>query len=53
MVMRNRMNIKNAEAHAIAKELAQEAGVTMTQVVLEALRWRKQQLTGKLSERAE
>ena len=43
-----RMNIKNAEAHAIAKKLAQDAGITMTQAVLEALRWRKEQLTGRV-----
>ncbi len=43
--MKNRMNIKNAEAYTIANELAQDAGVTMTQAVLDALRWRKQQLT--------
>lgn len=31
-------NIKNAEAHALAKELAQRKGLSMTEVVTEALR---------------
>ena len=44
--MIRRMNIKNAEVHVIAKELAREAGTTMTQAVLEALRWWKEQLNG-------
>jgi hypothetical protein len=37
------MNIKNAEAHALATELAQQEGTSVTQVVLEALRARKRQ----------
>ena len=31
-------NIKNAEAHALAKELAHRKGLSMTEVVTEALR---------------
>ena len=38
------MNIKNAEAYALATELAEEAGVSLTQAVLEALRARKREL---------
>jgi antitoxin VapB len=37
------MNIKNAEAAAIAAELAQAEGVSRTAIVLEALRAMKQQ----------
>jgi len=39
------MNIKNAEAYAIATELAGLEGVSLTQVVLEALRARKRELS--------
>ncbi len=39
------MNIKNAEAFAIATELAQKEGVSLTQAVLDALRARKRELT--------
>lgn len=38
------MNIKNAEAYAIAAELAELAGVSMTQVVLDALRKQQREL---------
>jgi hypothetical protein len=38
------MNIKNAEAYAIAAELAELGGVSMTQVVLEALRKQHREL---------
>ena len=38
------MNIKNAEAYALATELAEEAGVSLTQAVLDALRARKREL---------
>ena len=37
------MNIKNAEAAAIAAELAEAEGVSRTAIVLEALRAMKQQ----------
>lgn len=39
------MNIKNAEAYAIASELAGLTGESLTHVVLEALRARKKELT--------
>lgn len=39
------MNIKNAEAAAIAAELAAISGTSVTQAVLEALRARKRELT--------
>lgn len=38
------MNIKNAEASAIAAELAALSGTSVTQVVLEALRARQREL---------
>ena len=41
------MNIKNEEALAIATELAKQEGVSLTQVVLEALRARKHELAKK------
>ena len=41
------MNIKNAEAYALATELAEQAGVSLTQAVLEALRARKRELSKK------
>ena len=44
--MVNRLNIKNAEACAIATELAKELGITKTQVVIEALRARLLERTG-------
>lgn len=37
------MNIKNAEAQALAAELAAQEGISVTQVVLEALRARKRE----------
>ena len=39
------LNIKNAEATAIAAELAALTGASVTQVVLEALRARKRELS--------
>ena len=39
------MNIKNAEAYALATELAEQAGVSLTQAVLEALRARKREVS--------
>jgi hypothetical protein len=42
--MQKRLNIKNAEAVAIAEKLAKDMGLTKTQVVLQALRNRKQSL---------
>ena len=41
------MNIKNAEASAIAAELAASSGTSVTQVVLEALRARQRELGAK------
>ena len=41
------MNIKNAEAYALATEIAQFEGVSLTQAVLEALRARKRELSRK------
>ena len=38
------LNIKNAEAYALASELARLTGRSMTAVVLEALRQRREQL---------
>ena len=37
------MNIKNAEAQALAAELAAQEGTSVTRVVLEALRARKRE----------
>ena len=37
------MNIKNAEAQALAAELSAQEGISVTQVVLEALRARKRE----------
>ena len=39
------MNIKNDEAYALASELADLAGVSLTQAVLDALRARKRELS--------
>jgi antitoxin VapB len=39
------MNIKSAEAYALASELAGKEGMTITQVVLEALRAHHRRLT--------
>lgn len=44
-MMGAQMNIKNAEAAAIAAELAKMEGTSVTQVVLEALRARKRGLS--------
>lgn len=44
--MVKRLNIKNAEAHAMAPELAKQAGTTITQVVIDALQARKEELLG-------
>ncbi len=38
------MNIKNAEAYAIASELAEREGVSLTQAVLDALRARQREV---------
>jgi hypothetical protein len=38
------MNIKNEEAYAIASELAELEGISLTQAVLEALRARQREL---------
>ncbi len=38
------LNIKDKEAHALAKQLAQETGETMTHAVTEALRLRLDQV---------
>lgn len=38
------MNIKNAEAYEIASALAEKAGTSLTQVVLDALRAQKREL---------
>jgi hypothetical protein len=38
------MNIKNAEAYAIAAELAELGGISMTQAVLEALRKQQREI---------
>ena len=38
------LNIKNAEAYALASELARLTGNSMTKVVLEALRQQREQL---------
>lgn len=35
---RSALNIKNSEAHALARKLAEATGQSMTQAVLEALR---------------
>ena len=45
--MVKRLNIKNAEACAIATELAKELGITKTQVVIEALRAHLLERAGK------
>ena len=39
------MNIKNAEAYAIASELAGQTGESLTKVVLDALRARQRELS--------
>lgn len=39
------MNIKSDEAYALASELASKEGISLTQVVLEALRARKRELS--------
>ena len=41
------LNIKDNEAHALAKQLAQETGETMTRAVTEALRLRLDQVRRK------
>ena len=46
--MVKRLSIKNVEACAIATELAQKLGITKTQVVIEALRARLLERTGKV-----
>ena len=39
------MNIKNDEAYALATEIAERTGQSLTQVVLESLRARQHELT--------
>jgi antitoxin VapB len=39
------MNIKSDEAYALASDIAERTGETLTQVVLEALRARQRELT--------
>ena len=39
------MNIKSEEAYALATELAEQAGSSLTQAVLEALRARKREVS--------
>ena len=39
------MNIKNDEAYALASELAEMGGISLTQAVLEALRARRRELS--------
>ena len=39
------LNIKSDEAYALATELAQQTGTSLTQVVLDALRARKHELS--------
>jgi hypothetical protein len=46
-LIKKRLNIKNAEAKAIAVELAQQDGITITQAVLEALRAYKIELAAR------
>lgn len=41
------LNIKSEEAYALASELARQEGVSLTQVVLEALRARKRELSSE------
>jgi hypothetical protein len=42
------MNIKNAEAYALATQLAKEEGTSVTQVILEALRARKRERSSEV-----
>lgn len=43
--MGTQMNIKSDEAYALASELARQAGVSLTQAVLDALRARKREVS--------
>lgn len=43
--MAAQMNIKSDEAYALASEIADRTGATLTQVVLDALRARQRELT--------
>ncbi len=38
------LNIKDPEAHRLARDIAEATGDSMTHVVIEALRWRHRQL---------
>ncbi len=44
------MNIKNPEAHRLAKELADELGVSITEAVMTAIREKLHRVTGDLSD---
>lgn len=47
------MNIKSAEASTLAKKLAQREGVSVTQIVLDALRaWERQRASDSVYARA-
>ena len=47
------MNIKNDEAYAIATELAKAAGISRTEIVLEALRaWKRERDSESIYARA-
>ena len=41
------LNIKDAEAHRLAREIAQETGETLTRAVIEALRERHHRLKNR------
>jgi antitoxin VapB len=45
------LNIKDPEAHALAKQLAEETGETMTSAVTQALRERLERVRKKRSKR--
>jgi len=46
------LNIKDNEAHELARKLAEETGTTMTQAVIEALRWQLERVRRKRRARA-
>jgi antitoxin VapB len=46
------MNIKNPEAHALAREIAARTGLSLTDAVLAALREKRAALAGPTGERA-
>ena len=47
------MNIKNPEAHALAREIAARTGLSLTDAVLLALREKRAALAGAAEERAQ